>query len=129
MNIDEREWERQEAALRALRTGTDAADADWLRVMRALREPPPSAPPMGFAAAVARRAEAQAAEDARFERMLAVGLGLAFAIGIVIALAVLGQTGGIGRGSEWFASLRWVLAAVACIGVAGLMPKARSRGW
>ncbi|HNR91056.1 MAG TPA: hypothetical protein PKO41_01395 [Dokdonella sp.] len=128
MNIDEREWERQEAAWRAVRSGADAPDAEWSRVMRALREPRVSAPPPGFAAAVARRAEAQAAEDARFERMLGLGLGVAIVVAVIIAAAVYNHLGTPMAGGEWIGSLRWVLAALGCVGIAALMPTARGRG-
>ena len=133
MNIDERqidarEWERQEAAWRALRGSSTDADVAYRRVMQALREPPVSMPPAGFAAAVARRAEIQAGDEARFERRLAWSLGAAFLVAALIAVAVFGRLGAIAPAGDWLGSLRWVIAAAACLGVTAVMPKPRTPG-
>ncbi len=123
MNHDEHEWQAQEAAWQSLRDGSAGGDAGYRRVMHALREAPAPMLPTGFAATVARRAEAQAAADRRFERRLAIGLGIAFAVAAIIALAVFGRLGGTATAGQWLGSLHWLLAAAACVGVTAMMPK------
>lgn len=96
--FDEREWQAQERALREARAGVagpaeaeDPALAQYRAIARTLREPPAVALPAGFAADVARRAQARAAApEAGLERWLVRALVAAFAIG---ALAVLGIYG------------------------------------
>lgn len=123
MNHDEHEWQAQEAALQALREGSAGGDDGYRRVIEALRDAPMPMLPAGFAATVARRAEAQAAADRRFERRLAVGLGIAFAVGAIVALAVFGHLGGAAIAGQWSASLHWLFAAAACVGLTAVMPK------
>ncbi|MBN8480998.1 MAG: hypothetical protein J0L88_05330 [Xanthomonadales bacterium] len=128
MNHDEHEWQAQETALRALRDGSAGGDAGYRRVIAALRDAPAPMLPAGFAAVVARHAEAQAAADRRFERQLAIGLGIAFAVGAIVALAVFGRLGGAAAAGQWSGSLHWLFAAAVCVGVTALMPKPRASG-
>ena len=127
MNHDEHEWQAQEAAWQALREGGAGGDADYRRIMQALRDAPAPMLPAGFAATVARRAEAQAAADRRFERRLALGLGIAFAVAAIVALAVFGYLGGKEVAGTWLGSMHWLLAAAACVGLTAMMPKGHRR--
>ncbi len=123
MNHDEHEWQAQEAAWQSLLDGSSGGDAGYRRVMHALRDAPAPMLPAGFAATVACRAEAQATADRRFERRLAVGLGIAFAVAAIIAMAVFGRLGGAATAGQWIGSLHWLFAAAACVGVTAMMPK------
>ena len=72
MPIDEARWQAQEKARRS-----DAdADAEDLRIARALRHAPAVDLPFDFAAQVAALARRQAAVDSRMEQRLLRGLGI-----------------------------------------------------
>lgn len=104
--IDEARWQAQEQA----RRGDAEADADDLRIARALRRAPAADLPSDFAAQVAALARAQAAaqaaapavaEQALFEQRLLRGLFLVFALSAAVVVAW------YGRG--WVADLAAVL--------------------
>lgn len=127
-----REWEAQERAVRAerlgARVGQDPAVAQYRLIDRALRKPPLTALPRGFAAEVAARVEAKArAGNESFEVWLGRGL---------VALLVLAGTAAVlfffGDALRDFAenvavpeaaALRmqtfagWAAAIAACVGV------------
>ncbi|MDE3072117.1 MAG: hypothetical protein KGJ63_05220 [Pseudomonadota bacterium] len=128
----EREWLAQETAARRERLGLDPAGDDarmrqYRRLARALREPLDATLPADFAHRVAAMVPARGARaaDARFERGLAIALGVALllAAGVVSAL----------YGSAWLPAMatilpvlhpladRWLLAFAACIGVSCLL--------
>lgn len=96
---DEREWQAQEQALRDERlgvaaSGSDAPDAHYRAIARALREPPAESLPGDFARQVAGLAKARAplARDAtRFERIMLNLLGAALVVSGVAAIAMYGN--------------------------------------
>lgn len=89
-NIDEQRWQAQERARIAAREGRNDADADELRVARALRRAPAVDLPHDFAAQVAHMARAQADVDAVFEQRLLRGLGIAFGLSAAATVAWFG---------------------------------------
>lgn len=100
--IDDARWQAQEQA----RRGDADADADDLRIARALRRAPAVDLPPDFAAQVAALARAQAAapavaEQALLEQRLLRGLFLVFALSAAVVVAW------YGRG--WVADLAAVL--------------------
>lgn len=102
----EQEWAKQERAFEAERRG-DASrdDAGAYRLLaRALRTPLSSAPPTGFAAAIARRAERDTLLDARWERRGVAALLLALLLLAVGGLFLHGQT--------WLADLHATLPSL-----------------
>lgn len=119
MNIDPREFELQERALRE--------DAAYREVAQALRRSP-GEPPADFAASVAALASAEAAgaaaSESRIERWLLRALAMVLGLSSIGALAI--------YGGEWLRGVRdgfdaivpalggstavnWVLAAGACM--------------
>ena len=141
--VDERVWQRQEAAMRAQRTGAPVAgmhdagmhdagmpDADTYdlrdsRVARALATPVDAPLPSNFAYVQAQRIEAIAAErrraDARFVRRLRVGFFVGYG-GIVAMIALIWRHelfAGLGltrlMASPGGAWLPWLLLCVALV--------------
>jgi hypothetical protein len=129
---DEREWQAQERARAAERSGApvggdDAMASRYRTVARALGALPREALPADFARDVARRAEADrptrralAAEPALgpFERALLAMLALLFAAVTVVAVVTLGLSQQIGdavRGVGALLANRWLLALLACL--------------
>lgn len=110
--IDEARWQAQEKA----RRGDADADANELRIARALRRARPVELPFDFATTVARSAAAQVAADSRLEQALLRGLAVVFALSAAVVVAW------YGRG--WAADLAAVLPggsdAVGWSGVAAL---------
>ena len=110
--IDEARWQAQEKARRF----EPDADADELRIARALRRAPPVALPFDFAAQVATMARAQAVVNSKMEQGLLRGLVFVFALSAAVVVAW------YGRG--WVAELAAVLPggsdAVGWSGVAAL---------
>lgn len=121
MPEQEREWAKQEQAFDAERQGGTGGASSYRLLARALREPLVSAPPAGFAAALARRAERDALLDAGWERR-----------GIVVLLASLALLTGFGlfmQGQNWLADLQsalpslprlfngWTLLLLAAVGL------------
>ena len=96
-SIDEARWQAQEKA----RRGDADADADDLRIARALRRAPAVDLPADFAAQVAALARAPAAVNSVIEQRLLRGLTLAFALSAAVVVAW------YGRG--WVAELATVL--------------------
>ncbi|RZA21966.1 MAG: hypothetical protein EOP93_01680 [Lysobacteraceae bacterium] len=117
--VDEARWQAQEKA----RRGDADADADELRIARALRRVPPVELPLDFAAQVAAIARAQVAaqavtEPSVFEQRLLRGLIVVFAFSAAVVVAW------FGRG--WVAALAdtlpggadavgWSAAAAVCL--------------
>jgi hypothetical protein len=99
----EQEWGRQERAFEAERRGGsgDGELASYRLLARTLREPLPSAPPAGFAAAIARRVERDALLDGRWERQGIVAL--------LMALVLLAGFGLFAEGPSWLADLQAAL--------------------
>lgn len=126
MNHDEHEWQAQESALREARAGIAPGEAgstatDYRRVVDALRIAPPSALPVDFASQVARTVATRIDADARFERHLVVGLVVAFAIALVVAVASGGgaslrAVAALVPGASP-ATFNWLFAALACVAV------------
>lgn len=93
--VDEQRWQAQEKA----RRGEPDADADELRIARALRRAPPVALPFDFATTVARsaatqvaaQARAQAASSSLLEQRLLRGLVLVFALSAAVVVAWYGR--------------------------------------
>ena len=111
-DMDEARWQAQEKA----RRGDADADADDLRIARALRHAPAVDLPFDFAAQVAALARRQAAVDSRMEQRLLRGLVLVFVLSAAVVVAW------YGRG--WPAELATVLPggseAVGWSGIAAL---------
>ena len=104
--VDEQRWQAQERAFVSARRLDPDADADHLRIVRALRRAPPVELPFDFAVQVAALARAQApvpavAEQALFEQRLLRGLVFVFALSAAVVVAW------FGRG--WMAELAAVL--------------------
>ncbi len=114
--IDEARWQAQEHAFLSARRGDADADADDLRIARALRRAPPVDLPFDFAAQVAATARAQAVANSLLEQRLLRGLVLVFALSAAVVVAW------YGRG--WVADLAAVLPggsdAVGWSGIAAL---------
>jgi len=129
MNIDPREFEQQERALRE--------DAGYREVARALRRAP-GEPPTDFAASVAALAAAEAAPvhaqpavalgrtasahaaDGVLERRLLRALAVAFAASGAVVAAIYGREwlGGFAAMASALGgstALNWVLAVAACV--------------
>jgi hypothetical protein len=132
--IDEREWALQEQALEDERHGTPPiGDPHRLRyrvLARRLRALPDAALPSNFAwetaQAVERRARAEARAFARFRRRLYVAFALVYASCLLLAVALSGIEAVLPLRDA--ASLRWLVALVACIGVALLRVPAGKAG-
>lgn len=126
-DVDEREWQLQERALRAERdgapTGDEPALAEYRLVARALRAPIAEALPPGFAAQVARRALARSRREGRFEQVLTQAL--------LALLAFAGVATAMAYGGDWWRAsasllpstprlglaLQWGLAIAGCLGL------------
>ena len=117
-NHDERLWQAQERARLAARDGHDDADADDLRIARALRTPPSVQLPADFAASMVMLARGQAVAASNFERRLLRALVLTFAMSAVVVVAWMGR--------DWVDALAqalpggmqaagWGLVAAACL--------------
>lgn len=119
---DEREWLAQEQALRDERlgiaaSGSDAPQAHYRAIARALREPPEPALPPDFARQVASRATSQASPEranARFEQIMLGVLGATLGVSGALAMAR--------YGGEAFAAfdariVQWGLAIAVCAGL------------
>lgn len=89
--FDEQRWQAQERARIAAREGRNDADADDLRIARALRRAAAADLPVDFAAQVARMARAQAEVDAVFEQRLLRGLGIVFGLSAAATVAWFGR--------------------------------------
>lgn len=134
MAFDEREWQAQERAMRAVRSAASLDDDDtqaapYLGISRALREPPMTSLPMGFAADVARHVQvAQVASAERFERIL-----------MHVLIAVLGVSAGVIcviHGAQWLPAIEhampdnggtWLAVVAACAGMHWTMERWRAR--
>lgn len=114
------QWQAQERARLAARTGTADADVDAvdLRVARALRQAPPIDLSMDFAAQVAGLARVQAASDSLFEQRLLRGLIIVFGLSALATVAWFGRSwpaelASVLPGGSMAAS--WSLAAGLCV--------------
>lgn len=116
--FDERQWQAQERARLAARDGHADADADELRIARALRRAPAMDLPVDFAAQVAAMAQARATVDAKFEQGLLRGLGIMFGLSATVTVAWFGR--------DWISALStalpggadaagWSVAAALCL--------------
>jgi hypothetical protein len=119
---DEREWEAQERARVAERSGAALADDDdatatyrlLARELSAMKLPDL---PAGFAEAVARRAAINAVEPALapFERVLVAMLVVAFVAAAGIGVAAFGLATPIVEALCEATSNRWMLALALCL--------------
>jgi hypothetical protein len=123
---DEREWQAQEAAIKAERLGSahelGASSADYLAVARALRQPLEVNLPDDFARRVAALAASYrpvAEIESGLERRLLIALAVVLGIAALVATMVYG-------GSWWGASISlvsqlgkpsmaWMSSLLACI--------------
>ena len=117
--VDERRWQAQERA-RLAASGIDAGEVDAveLRLARALRAPPAVDLPPDFAAHMAARVQAHAAEDSLLEQRVLRGLGWALGLSSAATVAWFGRA--------WPAALAdvlpggadavgWTVLAAACL--------------
>ena len=116
--FDQHHWQAQERARIAVRDGHADADADELRIARALRQAPAVDLPADFATQVSVLARRQAAGEALLEQRLLRGLGLVFGLAAATTVAWFGR--------DWVAALSatlpggadatgWSLAAALCL--------------
>lgn len=118
-DIDESRWQAQERARIAARDGGIEADADDMRIARALRHSLAAALPPDFALRVASLARAQQASTSLLEQRLLRGLALAFGLSSAATVAYYGHAWvaalatTLPGGSE---ALGWTAAAAACVG-------------
>jgi len=116
--FDERRWQAQERARLAARDGHADADADELRIARALRHAPTMDLPADFAAQVAAVAQARATVDAKLEQGLLRGLGIVLSLSAAVTVAWFGR--------DWISALSttlpggadaagWSVAAALCL--------------
>lgn len=130
----EREWLRQETALRRERLNLDPAGDDerarhYRLLARALHESPPNGLPPDFAMRVAARAAAPHSAGFEFVLMIALVVALVVAAGAAIAT----------YGGEWAPSLTaiaaarntqagvWLMALASCLGASWLMERWQRR--
>ena len=142
--LDEREWQAQERARIAARTGDGASLAQdplatrYRRVADALRTPLPDALPADFAARMAQVVQAPAAPvdvplgEARFESGLMRGLIGVFALAGAVVAAM--------YGAQWLppilgllrldsaSAVNWALALAACVGTSWALDRLRHHG-
>lgn len=133
-DVDEREWQAQERAMRAARNAAPLDDEDmqaasYLGVSRALRAPPMAPLPMAFAADVARRAQAvQDANAERFERILTHALIAVLGLSACVICVI--------HGAQWLPALEsampdgggtWLALVAACVGMHWTMERWRAR--
>lgn len=125
MNIDPREWELQERALRE--------DAAYREVARALRRSPGD-PPADFAASVAALAEAAPApwRDGMLERWMLRVLAAVLGVSSVVALWFYGGdwVDGVAGAFDALvpvmggpAAVNWVVAAGACMALSWVVAR------
>ena len=118
-DIDKTVWQAQERARIAARDGGSQADADDLRIARALRRTPAVDLPHDFATRVAKLARAQQASASLLEQRMLRGLTLVFGLSSAASVAYYGHA--------WVAALAktlpggsdalgWAAAAAACVG-------------
>lgn len=118
-DIDESRWQAQERARVAARDGGIEADADDLRIARALRRAPAIALSPDFASRVASLARAQQASASLLEQRLLRGLALVFGLSSAATVAYYGHAwvaalaATLPGGSD---ALGWTAAAAACVG-------------
>jgi hypothetical protein len=133
---EQREWEAQESALRAERTGTaagggDPAVAQYRLVARALRAPSLDVLPHDFAAQTAARAERVASElvEVWLERGLIALLLLAGAAALLFFRdePLVSLSFSLPERAEpgVQAVLSWSLAVAACVGLSAMFTRAR----
>ena len=134
---ERREWQAQENALRAERTGARAGDSDvaqYRLVARALRSPPLAPIPSDFAARVAASAEHSA-------RGVNESVEMWLERGLVALLLLAGVTALIVYNGDWLRELSfsvperaasgvqtivsWSLAIAACVGISSAFALAR----
>jgi len=119
--IDEREWQWQERARAPSRSAPAAGDdadalAQYRRIDAALRQPPATSLPAGFAATLAARVRSERRDAARFERRLIAGLVIALvATGIVLAAFNAETLAVLLRASLGQRGLLWAIALAACV--------------
>ena len=115
---DQRLWQAQERARTAARDGHDDADADELRIARALRTPPPEQLPADFAARVAALARSEAVAASHLERLLLRALVSTFAVSAAVVVAWMGR-GWMDALAQAFPggmqAAGWGLVAAACL--------------
>ena len=134
---EEREWLAQERALREERNRVagdgDATVAAYRDVVRALRVPPPDAPPADFARTVAAACGRQHARaDTRLEQQVQRVLLAVLAVAALAACAIYGD--------DWLrasqaalplldrgTTLNWSAALAACLGLSWAMDALRRR--
>jgi hypothetical protein len=131
--VDEREWQAQERALREERlhlSTSDPAAAGYRRIARALRTPIAAGLPADFAAHVARHV-GPARLDLHIERGLLLGISVALAVAVPVVLAMYGAVG-LEVAAAVFPSLsqvapNWLFALAACVGLTAAMEPLRGR--
>lgn len=126
MNHDENEWLAQETALDRERRQQDEAQDDALvagyrKIARVLAEPPASVLPADFASQMARRISQRVEIDARFEQRLVSVLVICLAVSAVVVTWIYGsdwlQTSTQFTPLDGGAAIKWMLAALACVGM------------
>jgi hypothetical protein len=133
---EQREWQAQESALHAERTGAsgaggDSAVAQYRLVARALRAPLLDALPLDFAAQTAARAERIASEHVEvwLERALVALLLLAGVAALLFYRdePLVSFSFSLPEGAEPAieAVLSWSLAIAACVGLSSIFARAR----
>jgi uncharacterized membrane protein YraQ (UPF0718 family) len=117
----EREWARQERAVRAERLGLDACDEATLQryraVARALRQPLDKDLPPDFARQVAKEAARHATDTMRLE------LYLSWALLGVLAAALLGLVVRYSGLVQAWLSNPWLVALAMCLALPALLGK------
>lgn len=120
--LDEREWQAQEQALRDERlgiaaSGSDAPQAHYRAIARALLEPLEPVLPPDFARQVASKATASAAParaNARFEQIMLGVLGATLVVSGVVAMV---RYGGEALPTFDARIAQWGLAIAVCAGL------------
>jgi hypothetical protein len=128
---DEREWQAQEAAVQAERTGaveeSDALIADYLAVARALRQPLEVKLPDDFArrvAALATRYRPVAEIESGLERRLLFALAVVLGIAALVAAMVYGRNW-LGASINLVSqlgkpSMPWLSSLLACVALSAV---------
>jgi hypothetical protein len=132
---DEREWQAQEAAVKAERIGAahelDSMSADYLALARALRQPLAVDLPNDFArrvAALATRSRPVAEIESGLERRLLFGLAVGFGIAALVAAIIYGGSW-LGASISLVSQLgkpstAWMLSLLGCLAVSVLSQQA-----